>query len=231
MKDKMLRVVHKKGPMAAINHLNRHDDPIRALISYDELIREVYWKDKDILATVTLAQAAIDHGTYHAERTDNPELVDDYYSKIKTISYNLASFTWPGWKESGIEISDEHIAIGLEAAHTNLKLAVKLNRDALRMAYAYWVLAAQYIAAKDLPAAKSNFVRSAKLAEEAGEHSAVLLSNGFEALVDMLSSPHDAAAKERYNDIKSQFEAVEHGDDYIKQMHTAWKVFSSPDFN
>ena len=226
MKDKTYRLIKKKGPPAAIHQLNRMDDELRALITYDEIIRDLYWNDKDLPAAIALAQAAIQHGLTQAELTDNPELAFELRAKVKTIAYNLASFTWPGWNEPGITINTEQTAIGLDAAKTNLDMAVKLNRDALPMAYAHWVLGAQHIAAKDLPTAKISFTQSAILAEEAGEHSAVLLANGFATLADMLATSKNAQAKRQFTAIKTQFQEIEHGQDYIQQLNTAWKVFS-----
>ena len=226
MKDRLLKSIKSKGPESAIHRLNRQDDVLRALVSYEELVRDLYWKEKNLPASIAIAQAAIEHALAHAELTDNSELADDYRAKAKAISYNLASYTWPGWKEPGIEITADEIQIGLKAAEQNLQLALSLNRDPLRVGYAHWVLGAQHIAVKDLPAAKADFAQSAALASEVEEHSAVLLANGFEALVDMLITPHDAAAKKHYAEVKSQLEQVEHGDEYIQQLHNAWKVFS-----
>jgi hypothetical protein len=226
MKDKTLQLIKKKGPPAAIQQLNRMDDVLRALITYDEIIRDLYWNDKDLPAAIALAQAAIEHGLAQAELTDNPELAFELRAKVKAISYNLASFTWPGWDEPGIDINPEQIAIGLEAAQTNLDMAVELNRDALPRAYAHWVLGVQHIAAGDLPGAKTNFNQCATLAEKAGEHSAVLLANGFAALADMLATSKNAQAKRQFTAIKTQFQEIEHGQDYIQQLNTAWKVFS-----
>lgn len=226
MKDRIHQLIKKKGPQAAIQQLNRMDDSMRALSVYDDLVRDIYWNEKDLPAAIFIAQAAIEHGLDQAERTDNPELAFELRAKVKSISYNLASFTWPGWDEPGIDISPEQIAIGLEAAQTNLDMAVALDRDALPMAYAHWVLGAQHIAAGDLSTANTAFTQSAKLAEQADQPSAVLLANGFAALADMLASPKDAEAKQQFTDVKSQFKEIEHGQDYILQMNTAWHVFS-----
>ena len=226
MKDDFIRVIKSKGAETAIQQLNRQGDVLRALVTYDQLVRDLYWKEKNLPASIAIAQAAIEYALEHAELTDNDELADDYRAKAKTISYNLASYTCPGWNEPGITISAEEIQIGLRAAEQNLELALSLNRDPLRVGYAHWVLGAQRIAVKDLPAAKSDFAKSAALAAEVEEHSAVLLAKGFEALVDMLATPHDAAAKKQYAQIKSELEQVEHGDEYIQQLHNAWKVFS-----
>ena len=226
MKDKLLKSIKKKGAGIAIQQLNRQTDVLHALVTYDELVRDLYWQEKNLPASITLAQAAIEHALQQSELTDNTELADDYRAKAKAISYNLASYTWPGWNESGIVINEDEIQIGLKAAEKNLELAISLNRDPLGRAYAHWMLGAQHIAAKDLPSAKAAFAQSAALAAEVEEKSAVLLANGFGALVDMLSLPQDAAAKKQYAEIKSELEQVEYGDEYIQQLHNAWKVFS-----
>jgi hypothetical protein len=88
------------------------------------------------------------------------------------------------------------------------------------------VLGAQHIASGDLASAKTAFTQSAKLAGQADTPSAVLLANGFAALAGMLASPNDAEAKQQFTDVKTHFQEVEHGQDYIQQMNTAWNVFS-----
>ena len=91
MNDKLLKSIKSKGPESAIHQLNRQDDVLRALVAYDGLVRDLYWKEKNLPASIAIAQAAIEHALHHSELTDNPELADDYRAKAKAVSYNLAS--------------------------------------------------------------------------------------------------------------------------------------------
>lgn len=226
MKDKLLLSIKNKGPEIAIQQLNRQDDVLRSLTTYDEIIKDLYWKEKDLPNVITIAKAGIDHGTTQASLTDNDELAFEYRAIVKTISYNLASFTWPGWNEDGINITSEQVAIGLQAAQTNLDLAYELNREPLRKSYAHWMLAAQYLAGNGMDAANSEFAKAAALALEAENDSAKLLADGFKHLTELLSNPKDSTAEANFSEIKDKFKDLEQGEGYIQQLETAWTVFS-----
>lgn len=227
MKEKLLKLIHRNGPELAVKQLNFQDDTLRAMDTYGEVVKHLYWQDKDLPNTIALAQGGIAHGLEKADETDNDELAFELRAKAKGIAYNLASFTWPGWDEPDFEISTEQAAIGLEAAQTNLDLAVMLERDDLRHSYAHWMLAAQQLAAGEHAAAKASFQSAAEFGKQAKRPSAELLGTGFAALVDLLGSPGDAGLGAALDGIKDQLGTIEHGADYIKQIETAWKVFQA----
>ena len=69
----------------------------------------------------------------------NPDLSISLIGHAKAISYNLASFSWLEWDEQRIELSVSDIAMELDAAKLNLRLAIKLKRGAGPMRKAHWL--------------------------------------------------------------------------------------------
>ncbi len=69
----------------------------------------------------------------------NPDLSTSLIGHAKAISYNLASFSWPGWDEQEIELCVSDIAMELDAAKLNLRLTIELKRGAGPMRKAHWL--------------------------------------------------------------------------------------------
>jgi hypothetical protein len=53
-----------------------------------------------------------------------------------------------------------------------------------------------------------------------------LLNHGYVLVVKMLIAPEDDSLKGDYKKLKAAFREVEHGEDFIQQLDTAFAVFS-----
>ena len=69
MNDKLLKSIKSKGPESAIHQLNRQDDVLRALVAYDGLVRDLYWKEKNLPASIARLHAGW-HSAGHASCFD-----------------------------------------------------------------------------------------------------------------------------------------------------------------
>lgn len=226
MLETALNALYEQDSYAAITYLNRQSDPLAVVQAYDEIVRELYWKRKDLQALLLLAPAGIQYGVTVAQAMNEEEQAYKVRSAAKGIAYNLASFTWPGWNEPGIVLTAAHLTVGLDAARANLRFAKELQKDDLPMARAYWMLAAHQMAAGDREAAHRNFAESARLARAAGVAGEELLAEGFVAMVDALSSSRRASGIEALDAVHARLAALENGHFFRDQLNTAWIVFS-----
>jgi hypothetical protein len=226
VKEKAIEILTEQNTAAAIEYLKQQEDPPAVAEMFNAVMRHAYWQMHDLDSTVTLAKEGIAYASTQAKEAENKEQAADLNSLVKALSYNLASFTWPGWDEDWIEeIPQEYLKLGVDAAQTNLHLAIELERGDLSVSRAYWMLAAQQIARREYEEAKANFTLAIEFAEKAEAHSEVLLSHGFIQVVILLEHPEDEEAKSGLEAIKSELVNLEHGEMLTQQMDDALKVF------
>jgi hypothetical protein len=230
MLDQSLDLLAQSDTFAIIEFLDQQENQLKVAKTYAELVKHLYWKEKNIPAMVALARAGIQYALAAGSAAFKQDLVKTLLlrGEAKSIAYNLASFTWIGWDEPGITLSATDKNYGLEAAKTNLRLAFELEKGDLRISRGYWIMAAQLLAAGELAAAKQGFQKAAVYAARDRAAADKLLACAFELLVDRLQDPHDPRLADRMDSFKNQFLSLEHGPMYIDQIDTAWRVFQSP---
>src|SRR5690348_9280901 len=102
MWDTALRALEEQDTFAAIEYLCRQTDTAAAATAFVELVRHLYWKQKDICRTVWIAQAGIQYAlTSEALEAQDAEEAVQLRGIAKGLAYDLGSFTWPGWDEAG----------------------------------------------------------------------------------------------------------------------------------
>jgi hypothetical protein len=219
-----LRLLEEIDSFAAIAWLDSQP-PAAAADAYFELMRHLYWEKKDTASCVAIARAGVQHCLIAARQCEarDAKLAERLRGTAKGLCYDVASFTWLGWDEPGIQIGSTDTAIGLDAAKANLRMAVELKRGGLPMARAYWVLGAQQLAAGDRAAAKASFVKSVTLARSAQEERDARLSDGYVALTELLEGSPGAA--ERFEAAKKSAGELEEGAGAVQQLETARRVF------
>jgi hypothetical protein len=220
-----LQRVRDADPFAAAEFLHRADDPVAVMKAYRDLVNHLYWKEKNLPSVVSLALMGIHYGLTYGHDQGSAELRYDLKSIAKGLAYNLASFAWPGWDESGIVIGATAVAVGLDAAKLNLRLAEELNKGDIPLSRGHWMLGAQHLAAKDYDKARHHFDEGARFAEAAGSTAEIWLCFGFAALSRLLASPDDEAIRADLEHIKSRLAEMDGGNDFLGQIETAEKVF------
>ena len=209
----------------AIEYLCQQTDALAAVETYNKLLKQLYYEQRDIAAVISMGRAGIQHGLTSAAGAGAP-FARDLKDRARSIAYNLASYTWPGWDELGIKLDASQIAQGLDAAAAAVRLSAELGQDALHQSRGLWMLAAHQLAASDLPAAAGNFKHAADLARTAQAPGEALLSEGFVALAGLLAAPNNAAAEARCADVKRRLAGEKDGRFFIEQLDTARRVFS-----
>lgn len=187
-----------------------------------DLLLHFYWDQKDLWL-------ALKYGTRGLSASQasgmNPAAPDTRPS-AKVLSYNIASFTWPGWDEPGITIGDQELDIGLGAARTNLRLARELHAGPLAEGRALWMLGCHLLARRDHAAALARFEAAVAAFQDASKPDEELLALGFQQLTRLLGGEPAAATAMR--DTLGRLRQLEHGAVFAGQIETAHRCFGEP---
>lgn len=181
-----INLAKSEDSFRAFAHIEASGNPGEVVTWYSTLVRLGYSQEKNVPLMAAFGRRGIQYGLEQAGRTESDELADKLRSTAKEISFNLGANTWPGWDE-GIVITATDLAVGLDAARTNLRLARELKRDAGPLSNAHWLLGAHYLAANDLPQATGEFAKSAELNVESKNPEGEWMSRGYEAIVQQLN--------------------------------------------
>jgi tetratricopeptide (TPR) repeat protein len=213
---------------AAIMYLCNLADPKMTMNTLADVMRHQYWKEKDLVGALAFARAGIQFGLQSALRLEqsNPELALELRRAAKGFAYNFASFAWAGWDEPGVVITSADHAAGFDAARLNLRLAIELERGDLPASRAYWLVGAYQLADGKYNQAVSSFEEGIKFAKQADATVDELLNHGYILVTKMLATPDDTSIPVAYENLKTAFQQVEHGGDFVQQLDTAYQVFS-----
>lgn len=228
--EKILALLAAADTFAAIDALHEPSaDPNAIAKAYSELVLHLYWQQKDLSAAISMARAGIQY-CLHTAAYGNlaPDAAEALRGSAKAIAYNLGSFCWPGWDEPGIAVDATALYFGRDAARLNLRLAQELGRGDLPLTRAHWLLGAHHLAAGDTDQAKQSFEASARHAGTAEARAEELLAQGFALLSTLLGqSTEDSHLRTDLNAIKAQLAELENGDEFVKQIDTAGRIFDT----
>ena len=225
--EKALSEYDATDSFAAIEYLSSQDDPLLAIQAFRSAMRDSYWKEKDIVATLVFGRAGFHYGVTTAGIVgqDEPEMAKQLRSFAKGFMYDIASFTWPGWDEKEVELTEIQIAEGLQSAKANLRLAIEMNKEPIAMSRAYWVLGAQELAQEQHAKARRAFAEAAGFAALAGSTGDELLSKAFECLAEFLSSNGSQEVMGRLETLVDQLRKQKDGEFFASQVDAAMRVF------
>ena len=152
------------------------------------------------------------------------EKAKELRSAAKRLAYDLGSFTWPGWDEPGIELSAAYLAFGREAAQLNLRLAHELDKGALPISRANWLLGAHCLAAREFQEAARYFAE-AHADATAGSNDEALLNQRYRALAMALLLPNDLGSRDLLLRLQEQLAQTPKEKGLTAQLQTAARVF------
>ena len=128
-------IIQEQDIYAAIEYIQESGDFKVITARYHNLIFDLYWQEKALFAMVPVAQAGIQYALTKAREFDSEDsvLAGKMRSFVKMWSFNLASFTWPGWQEEGIAITDADRKDGLDAAQLNVRICKALGEGPVKL--------------------------------------------------------------------------------------------------
>lgn len=210
-----------EGAFATIAELAAIEDPLAAADAYSEAMRTAYWNDKDVPLTTAIAYAGVSRLLTEAQRSDDATATE-LRSRAKAMTYNLASFTWTGWDEPGIDVAPSDRAAGLAAARSNLDMAVELDTGDLAISRGWWMLGAHLLTGGDHSAACEAFAAAAEYADRAGSEVEAELSRAFDALASLAGGDEDAETE--LTGALGRLRAMDGGDGFVSQVETCRSV-------
>jgi hypothetical protein len=228
MRDTILQLLDEHGTYSVIESLAAQPDSLAATRTFFEVVGNLYWKQKDIYRTVVMAQAGIQFGLTAAvtASSHDPELANEIRGVAKGLAFNLASFTWPGWDEPGIEINPTYLPLGREAAALNLRLAHELNKGDLPVSRAYWLVGAHCLSAGAFQEAADHFTTARTYTDKTEANGESLLCDGYRCLALALLTPQAADNNGPFQHICTQLQEIPNGAELATQLQTAWTVFT-----
>jgi hypothetical protein len=222
----LLAAVGETDTLALAERVSSLPDARRAANIFSDLVVALYDR-RDLPRMIVVGRSGIDFCVLRGRSVAGQDALaaNELLGAAKTIAYNIAANTWPGWDDAGTALDATGLAIGLDAARINLRLARELARPSGKMSQAHWLLGAQLLAAHDLESAKRSFSDAAAAAEAGKAADERELANGCLAMAAMLQG----GPRDEFQKAVDAFRA--RGDDdgkfYAQQLETALKVFST----
>jgi hypothetical protein len=231
MKDEARRLAAEQDSFAAITWLAVQSDPVLVAKTFSQLMLDLYWQEKNLPLALAFGRAGAQFAFAAAVaiQSSDPAKAVELRSSAKAMTYNLASFTWPGWNEPGIVTTSADVALGFDAAKTNLRLAIELQKGDLPLSRAHWILAAQQLASGEHAAAIESFQSAASFATAADTPAEAELANGFAAIVNIVACASEPArqeaAKRELQSIRERLKTLPDGEAFCGQFDGALQVF------
>jgi len=214
----------------AIEFISKQGEPLEVSKRYSDLVNDFYWKEKALPHVVTLARAGIHYSLIKSQELVDSDLLkaNEVRDVARVISYNLASYTWPGWDEEGIVITEGDLAVGLEAAKLNLRLVEELELGLMSQSMANWGLGAMHMALRQYDEAISAFESSMEdaLLDEAREFE--LMNLGYIGIAKILNGSTRDEGQTQLDEAVAELEKLgtEDSDHFLGQLKTSLKVFA-----
>lgn len=220
--DAVLEHGRDGGTFAAIAVLAELASAADVADACNEAMRRSYWELRDVQLSVGLAYAGTALLLRLADDERDATVERDLQIAVKGLLYNIASFTWPGWDEEGIEIAPSDQAAGLDAARASLDLVERLDLDELQRSRSHWMLGAHLLTSGEHAAAVDSFDQAIESAGRAGKPTDEKLATAFRALAGLADGSLEA--NEDLDAALDDLSAVEHGPDFVTQVTTARRV-------
>lgn len=183
-----------------------------------ELLRELRKLKRDDLF-VPVARLQLHYLLKPHPASIDRDLDSEATKKFRSVLFNIASFTWPGWGDLP-PITEDHQELGRSAARTALKLEEQVNEVSLEV---LWMNGAHDLNARQYSAARDYFTRAEAVATKRVDR---LMPRGWIALCDLLvnSSPKNLAQLESsLNDLRTH--DTENGEFFAEQIETAQLIY------
>lgn len=167
------------------SYMEKLGDNFKVAEAYDNLVKNLYWADKGATNLIKVGKIGVDFCLENVSKEPNETLKYDLKSWAKTIAYDVGANSWPFWGDEGVVITKEDMREGLKFSLLNLKLGIELNKPKNKIAMAYWLVGAHYLAQSELEQSKENFEKSKEISLEIKDELYVILADGFLSIVQI----------------------------------------------
>jgi len=213
-----------RGGVSALQQALQPADPQSALVVWDRLGRLLFSERHDISASIAVRQAGMAFGEQKLVEIEphDPVGAEPLRWRLKVLTFNLAADLWPAWEDSPA-LTDEQLAIGLQAARRNRELTEAAARGPGTLAIADWMVGAHLLAAEQHAEAIARFEASASWARDAANPAAEQSARAFRALARLLRDENDGSARADLETARSALlQMVGEGPFLEAQLDPAW---------
>lgn len=224
--DEIIGILREQDSFAVAQRVESDGSAAEIARRYQELLRNLYWKSRDLRAAISVGRLGVHYCLMQATQS-----ADDAAKRLrgdaKQMAYDIGSFAWPGWAETGITIGEAEIHAGHDAAKLNLRLAIELQRPDKPMCNAYWLLGAHAIVDGRTADAIQNFAQAADYAGKAQDAAAAAMNRAYANLARLAATRGDAACERELHASIQVLDAMASEDSlaYAQQLRTAKGVF------
>src|ERR1700721_2000959 len=128
MMNEILQLLHEGDSFAAIEEIQKEGFPLEIAARYQALVSNLYWKAHDLQAFIAIGRAGILYCLGQSLVSKSADEIEKLRSIAKGLAFDVGSFTWPGWEEPGINPTAADLAVGMDCAWLNLRLAIELKK-------------------------------------------------------------------------------------------------------
>jgi hypothetical protein len=229
--NEIQQLIRSGDSFAAVEQLQRHGSPLEIGARYHALLRDLYWKEKDLPAMVIIGRAGILFCLTQSHATGlTAQDAEQLRSTAKGLAYDIGSFTWPGWEEPGINPTPDEIAFGHDCARLNLRLAIELKKPLSRVSMAHWLLGAHELAAHAFQSAIKQFQLAQEVLPATSPESKANepLNTGYLMIARLSANSSDTEARSKFDEIIASLStrSDEEARDFSTQLATAHRHFT-----
>lgn len=216
----------EKNNLDAIAWINSLGTPSEVCELYDRAVRELYWLDKGSKNLLIIGRAGFDYCLNVASKSVTPDVIARFKSQAKTIAFDVAANSWPGWGDEGVVIQSNEVRDGYDFARINLDLAIELKKPNDKVAIAHWLVAAMQLALSQYTEARTSAVNAIEYAHLANDKIFESFMVGFKGLIE-LASGNKSEGAQNFEDGINKLKAInnENANGYIGQLEVANKIF------
>lgn len=213
---------------AVAERIQRDGTTAEVVRRYGAVVEHLYWKAKNLPGCLAVGRAGLLYGLTQSRAVDDPQVRRQLRVSAQELSFNLASYGWPGWEEKGIEIGPSELAEALDAARLDLRLVREMEYPPTKHANAHWIVGAQLLAAGLHAEARAEFEASSAMAAKAKAPEKDWMARGFAAIATALEKPNDEAGRAQLAEARKELLAIGSDDAkyYATQLDDVLRIFA-----
>ncbi len=227
--QRVQRLIEEEDLFAASEYVLGLGETQTVVAAFGDLVLDCYHKAKSIAQVLHFGSAGIHCCLASAHSLDGKDdaAARTFRYAAKRMATNVASFTWPGWNEPGMSISDEQMGQGLLFARYSVRQLHELDPTPAQLKFTYWFLGAQLIAHKQYAEALQVLKAAHANNLEHGENPETrLMLEGYIGLAALLEG-REASGEAEFSAAVASLQARGSTDAqfYAEQLLTARTVF------
>ncbi len=193
--ERVYRELDAGDSFEVFERIESHRPPQDAARIYHTLVKQIYSQKRDVPRMILIGRAGIQFCLSEAKknREADPLLASELLGLAKSMAYDVSANAWPGWQDEGVVITRTDLALGLDCARLNLRLAKELKRNEEILGNAHWLLGAQLLAG-DKPS-EAEFQSAAEQFRHADKADYQEMAHGYAALARLKQNPSDELAR------------------------------------